>query len=595
MHIVKRLFALAASLALNACATTPQSHELIWPAADEPLGANEIVLTDSSASMLGNKANLGILQVRVRFTEGNYAYQVAFSASDHGAEPNFQDIYQVTVRFVDPNLNLDLEPFTFAGGQTVLGSEGREYIVSTWHWHAEHYLAVNEPDSDYATLIDTSFVQSRVKNILRGLPTWRETSGSVKPIGMYFTNRRDWAAFPGIKRRKANTLTGESALAAFEDPESIYTQYFGERHGAKVAEANRKKAAEAANQAYRTFIYQSFVQLTLTEKVKKGQCPSLPYMLRSYDPPAEWYRQGDIAVTRANCLTELVNSYDPTPLISAYERNLDQESKLYASTYGIERFSLEDALDTVNQVVRDIQIAGERAQALYDGGDYWSERNQQRKADQARQAQAMRGLVQGLQSLDQTLQAQNRQTEANVRRLQAQAFNRPQTSTVNPKQPSATLPQPMPMDSLDAPKPSEAEAEKVAGNTAQSKDAPETPPANTVNATRVDDPEQHTCWPPSPNCLVVGSEWSQMTEGRIIVTYRNACDRRIVVKKCNERADGSADCGTGGIRGGEAVKWPTSNATGRYAYNMIGVDNPNKDWVCMGRTENWRDQPLWNN
>lgn len=595
MHIVKRLFALAASLALSACATTPQSHELIWPVADEPLGTNEIVLADSSTSVFGNNTDLGIVQVRVRFNEDNYIYQVAFSASDQGVEPNLRDTYEVTVSFTEAKLNLILRDFSFAGGETVMGVEGRKYIVSPWHWHAEHYLAVNKPESDYAKLIGTSFRQPAVKNILRKLPSWRETSGPVKPIRMFFSNRRAWADVPGVQRLKDNTLAGESALAAFEDPESVYTQYFGEPHGAQVAEANRKKAAEAANQAYRTFVYQSFVQLTLTDKIKRAKCPSLPYMARSYDPPAEWYQQGDIAVTRANCLTELVNSYDPNHLISAYERNLDQESKLYASTYGIERFSLEDALDTVNQVVRDIQIAGERAQALYDGGDYWSERNQQRKADQARQAQAMRGLVQGLQSLDQTLQAQNRQTEANVRRLQAQAFNRPQTSTVNPKQPSATLPQPMPMDSLDAPKPSEAEAEKVAGNTAQSKDAPETPPASTVNATRIDDTEQHTCWSPSPNCLVVGSKWSQMTEGRIIVTYRNACDRRIVVKKCNERADGSADCGTGGIRGGEAVKWATSNATGRYAYNMIGVDNPNKDWVCMGRTENWRDQPLWNN
>ena len=106
--------------------------------------------------------------------------------------------------------------------------------------------------------------------------------------------------------------------------------------------------------------------------------------------------------------------------------------------------------------------------------------------------------------------------------------------------------------------------------------------------------DEDTCWDGRNSrggpCMVVhDTKWSQYTEGRFTVTFRNTCNNRIYARFCNERNNGSEDCGASGISAGNTKSWSTSNANGRYSYNWIGVEKGSKDWVGSGKVSNWHD------
>lgn len=106
--------------------------------------------------------------------------------------------------------------------------------------------------------------------------------------------------------------------------------------------------------------------------------------------------------------------------------------------------------------------------------------------------------------------------------------------------------------------------------------------------------DEDTCWDGRTNtggpCMqVAGDKWSTYTEGKFIVTYRNVCDHRIYARFCNERNNGSEDCGASGISAGGTKSWSTYNANGRYGYNWVGVTKASKDWVCAGKIDGWND------
>ena len=87
--------------------------------------------------------------------------------------------------------------------------------------------------------------------------------------------------------------------------------------------------------------------------------------------------------------------------------------------------------------------------------------------------------------------------------------------------------------------------------------------------------DDDTCWDGrnsrgGPCMEVHDTKWSQYTEGRFTVTFRNTCSNRIYARFCNERDNGSEDCGASGISAGNTKSWSTSNANGRYTYNWIG-------------------------
>ena len=106
--------------------------------------------------------------------------------------------------------------------------------------------------------------------------------------------------------------------------------------------------------------------------------------------------------------------------------------------------------------------------------------------------------------------------------------------------------------------------------------------------------DDDTCWDArnsgGARCMVVhNTKWSQYSKGNFIVTYRNSCNNRIYARFCNERKDGSEDCGASGSGAGKTKSWSTSNANGRYSYRSIGVERGSKDWVCSGKVSGWHD------
>ncbi|WP_341501267.1 hypothetical protein [Gallaecimonas sp. GXIMD4217] len=113
--------------------------------------------------------------------------------------------------------------------------------------------------------------------------------------------------------------------------------------------------------------------------------------------------------------------------------------------------------------------------------------------------------------------------------------------------------------------------------------------AATTAATYTVSPDEDSCWDPPNWCVEAQANWSEHTQGKLVVTYTNVCQHRVYLRKCNARKDGTEDCGAGGLSGGRSTKWSTTNASGEYNYNFVGVLNGSKDWVCTGKVPNWRD------
>jgi|TARA_R110002073_G_scaffold84612_8_gene202030 hypothetical protein len=105
--------------------------------------------------------------------------------------------------------------------------------------------------------------------------------------------------------------------------------------------------------------------------------------------------------------------------------------------------------------------------------------------------------------------------------------------------------------------------------------------------------DEDTCWdaksPSGGSCISATSRWSEHTKGKVIAEYTNNCDHRIYLRMCNGRNSGSDDCGASGVAPHSTKSWSTSNATGNYSYNAIGVTQGSKDWVCSGKVSNWHD------
>lgn len=106
--------------------------------------------------------------------------------------------------------------------------------------------------------------------------------------------------------------------------------------------------------------------------------------------------------------------------------------------------------------------------------------------------------------------------------------------------------------------------------------------------------DNDTCWDGKNShggaCMVVhDTEWSQYSQDKFIVTYRNTCDHRIYARFCNNRNGGSPECGASGISAGNTKKWATNNASGRYSYKWVGVTQGSKDWVCSGKVSGWNN------
>lgn len=79
---------------------------------------------------------------------------------------------------------------------------------------------------------------------------------------------------------------------------------------------------------------------------------------------------------------------------------------------------------------------------------------------------------------------------------------------------------------------------------------------------------------------VVSSKWSGSDNTKMTVKYQNTCSYRIYAKMCNQRSNGTYDCGASGIKPGATKNWYTYSASGRYTYIAVGSDKPSQDWNC---------------
>ena len=102
-------------------------------------------------------------------------------------------------------------------------------------------------------------------------------------------------------------------------------------------------------------------------------------------------------------------------------------------------------------------------------------------------------------------------------------------------------------------------------------------------------PNEHGCWIAHASCIDYSFKWSEYTEDRLVVTYKNLCSKRVYLRMCNKHLDGTEDCGADGLKPGSEKKWSTYNASGHYSFKVIGSTDWQSDWVCSGYVENWHD------
>lgn len=101
--------------------------------------------------------------------------------------------------------------------------------------------------------------------------------------------------------------------------------------------------------------------------------------------------------------------------------------------------------------------------------------------------------------------------------------------------------------------------------------------------------DEDGCWEAPNHCISASARWSEYSKGKLISEFKNICDQRLYLRFCNERKNGSEDCGSSGLNPGATKKWGTYKANGEYSWRHIGSLNFSKDWVCAGKVRGWND------
>jgi hypothetical protein len=99
------------------------------------------------------------------------------------------------------------------------------------------------------------------------------------------------------------------------------------------------------------------------------------------------------------------------------------------------------------------------------------------------------------------------------------------------------------------------------------------------------------CWdgmtPGRAPCLVFAG--GEMQKGsRYVARWRNTCARRLHVQLCNQRKNGSWECGSDGIAPGATTTWATYEASGEHSGSAIGSDKAADDWTCSDAYKGWK-------
>ncbi|MDX6752136.1 hypothetical protein SH611_20205 [Geminicoccaceae bacterium 1502E] len=412
-----------APLVLAACETV---HVPSGPVAGGPLAPDEILLVQNETRALtfrsckGCTNKGGPLHLRFRLNGDNLIYQVAHAPlSNRPFQPKAPYWINVPIWFNGlQGMSLGLGGFDFAEASKVTGADGRTWYVTDWYWNGFLYKDLDRHGESYP-FASTERTREHRRAILALM---REKIAAGMQIDTWPLEFTIPTVPTGVEWMRARTLTGEAALAAFADPASAYEQHVAAVDQAQVDHSAGLKAADSANRSYQRFVARELTPLTVAGLVGQRNCPGLPYPLEiNYSPPETFYGEAQNALRRATCYTEALEAFDPDALADRYEEVAGEESALFSETYGIERFSLADGEKEAAEAVASVNLALERADYLFKGGDITAKKRARARREQQQQTAMMQGLMAGLQGVEQTLQQRHDMAAARIARLQAEA------------------------------------------------------------------------------------------------------------------------------------------------------------------------------
>lgn len=422
-----RLFTLAIGMAalLSACQTT-ENHIPSQPIGKAPPAADEFILFDSLTWALpyqgchGCPKDGGPVQVRVRLNGNNFIYQIAYAPlPDHRFDLNKLYNVEIKVWFNGRSgYSTILRDISFDDAKKETGPDGRSYYVTDWMWSGVHYNITSLGTDPYIF----GKVYENIRNDrLKTLKAFHDNIAAgvhMKPWQLELTSVNYKANTSWHAQR---TLHGDAAIAALKNPQAAYEQHFAAMDAAIFEDKAKTRAAQNDNKAYKQFVALELEPLTFEGIYNKAKCPALPYRLEyNYHPAQTFYDEAEKSLRRADCLNKVLANYDPGALADRYEQLSEEETALFEKTHGIKRFSLKDAHAQSRDATAYIRTALNRADYLFEGGDYTARKRAQTRRAQQQQRAQMQGLMAGLQGLQSSLQQRHDAAASRVARLQAQ-------------------------------------------------------------------------------------------------------------------------------------------------------------------------------
>jgi hypothetical protein len=426
---MKRLAVLAIGMALflSACQTTSTPSLPAQPIGGPVSEPDEIVMFDAVTPSMTRRAcngcdnNGGPVQLRLRLNGDNFIFQIAHAPSPKERfDPKKLYKLEVLVWFNGrPGISTSLRGFSFGDARRETGPDGQTWYVTDWMWSSVQYNITTLGKKQYIFGSSTDMSLEHRRKTLKAIRDYIAAGSTFKPWEM----KLELGNFRGVEKHLERTLHGADAIAALKDPATAYEQNFAAMDEVIYEDKRKKELARDDNNAYWRFIRQELTPLTVNDMIKKAKCPDLGHRLQyNYHPIKDFYDGGNQSLRRAECYNKVLTDYDPDALINRYEQLSDQEDALFAKTHGIKRWSLDSALKQTGPAAREVRVAVDRAEYLFEGGDYTARAHAKQRANQRRERAQMQSLMSGLQGIQNTLQQRHDQAAARVAQLQAQGM-----------------------------------------------------------------------------------------------------------------------------------------------------------------------------
>jgi len=403
----------------------------------QPLGANDVQLVNlemlkantSCRNMRLDRcrdAEREALVVQFRLQDNYFAYRIAYAPAN-GRKPSAKARYSLDIPYNfagKKTLPISMYGVDFENSRKVVSpSSGRSYWQGDWVWNSVLYENLQKENPKYAGM--TLVGNDTAKKHQSLLKYWRDKAAKSGPAfswnielkALSYNQQNRY-----FKLWKERNVYGEDALVALKSPEAIYAERIKPIDDDAAAESRRVAAASSANRAYRRFIVNKLTPMSVDGLIKARRCTALPYQLNAnaIQPPKEYYERAEQAIKRAKCLDAVLTDYDPDALIDAYAGLLDEEAELFGKTYKLNRFDLQKTLNQANVAYKAIPFAVDRAEGLYEAGNWRAKRNAQIKRQQARERAVMQSFMSSLQEMNAVLAQRRDLAAANVKALQRQ-------------------------------------------------------------------------------------------------------------------------------------------------------------------------------